>query len=196
MGWAVSHLSLAAVVADIDQVGLRDNLAVSAVSAAQADAGADDVCRKRTVQINLGRSDVAMAKAHCVELCHRNAGGEVYIKRGNVALLIGVKAIHCGTNTTGIWSITFANGVILIDLAGETGVGIHPICFEEHLLSESSSHTHLLQVEISYICFAPVILHIAGDDNSLAPAIGNAIGLAGGHLDNQLIGGGLMPYSG
>ena len=75
-----SHLGFTAIVADIDQVGLRDNLAVSTVSAAQADAGTDDVCRKLTVQINLGRSDIAMAQTHCVELSHRSAGGEVHIQ--------------------------------------------------------------------------------------------------------------------
>lgn len=41
-----SHLCAAAIVADIDQVRLGDNLAVSAVSTAQADAGAKQFCRK------------------------------------------------------------------------------------------------------------------------------------------------------
>ena len=93
------HFCATAVVADIDQVGLRDNLAVSAVSAAQADACTDDIGRKLTVQINLGRSDVAVAQAHCVELCYGNAGGEVHIQRRDVAFLVRVKVVHRGADT-------------------------------------------------------------------------------------------------
>ena len=75
-----SHLSFTTVITDIDQVGLRDNLAVSAVSAAQTNAGTNQFCRQLLVQINLRRSNIAVTQTHCVELGYGSAGREVHIQ--------------------------------------------------------------------------------------------------------------------
>lgn len=100
-------------------------------------------------------------------------------------LLGRVKFVHRSAYMAGIGSHALTNGVVLVYKAGEAGIGIHPVGLKEDLLAESGSFAQLLQVELSHVSLAPVVLHIAGDDDHLAPAIGNAIGLACGHLEDQ-----------
>ena len=73
------HFRLAAIIADIDQVGLSDNPPVRVIGTPKAYTSTDKLCRELLGQIDLRGSDIAVSQANRVELRHRSAGREVYV---------------------------------------------------------------------------------------------------------------------
>lgn len=89
-----SQLRLAIAVIHIHQVGLGIDMTIRIIGTAKAHSRTDNLGRKLLVQKNLGRSDIAMAKALGVELRYRSTGRKVHVQRGHVAFLSRIKTVH------------------------------------------------------------------------------------------------------
>ena len=71
-------------------------------------------------------------------------------------------------------------------------LSIHPICLNEDLLARYRLNSNDLKIQPGYISFTPVILDVAREENSFAPAIWDARTLRGRHLYDQFVRIGLV----
>ena len=177
-------------VAQPDDIGLsRETSVAFSHTAGKSHAGADAVCREFIFEIGLGRRHVAMAEAYGIEGDDRSAGREVHVTFRYVAVRLDV--IH-----RNLVALYVALGFSFLGgdadpagegaLAGETGVGVQPVHFNEDLVAHGRRKSYDLEITAADICVAPVVLDAGGDDDRLAPAAGNAGRHADGHLDDEL----------
>ena len=127
-----------------------------------------------------------MAEANGIEGDPRSTRGEVHVAIRDVTIWFEVSLFGC-------FLLGFVNLTVEHTHAGKAGCGVRPIHLEEYLLAYSRSVTRHFGVEGCNISIAPVVFHTGRNNDRLAPAAGNAKGLACGHLDDQRVGSRFVP---
>src|SRR5574344_1665204 len=183
--------AIPAGVAQPDDVRLCGKAGIALSHAAgKSHTGADAIRRKFIFEVCFGRSDIAMAKANCIEGDDRSAGGEVHVTFGYVAfrLKVGHRYLVALDVTLSLgFSFSLADLAVVGGLAREPGLRIKPVHFEEDLLAHCRFHTDGLEIEIGHVGIAPIILHTRREDDGHAPGVRYTGRLTGGHLDGQFV---------
>ena len=94
--------------------------------------------------------------------------GRVFdIQRRNVLFCIRVKIVHCDALAGLVGGFAGDDDRVGVNLSGKAVAGVHPVRLDEDFLARHRLNADGFEVELGQICFAPIILGVGGDDDSL-----------------------------